>query len=99
MEESVDQEVRHLARVGPPGGLRLRPRRLDRDVDLPQEDVAAPVPEIAGLGQGKGEDVGRAVGLEEVPVQDPDALVAGQDERYRGARKTQDPKRAPEERL
>jgi hypothetical protein len=99
VEEPVDREVGDLAREGPPDGPGLRPRRLDRDVDLPQEDVAASVGEVAGLGEGKGEDVGGPIGLEEIPVQDPDALVAGEYQRDRSARKAQDPERAPEKRL
>jgi hypothetical protein len=98
VQEPVDHEVGDLAREGPPGGSRLRSGRLDRDVDLPEKEVAGPVGEIAGLGERKGEDVGGVVGLEEIPVQDPDPRIVGEDERYRGARKAQDPERAPEQR-
>jgi len=94
----MDHEVGDLARKGTPGGLRLRARGLDRDVDLPEKELAGPVREIARLGERKGKDVGGVVGLEEIPVQDPDPRVVGEDERYRSARKAQDPERAPEQR-
>ncbi len=94
----MDREMRDLVREGPARRLRLSPRRLDRDVDLAQEDVPAAVGEIAGLGERKGKHVGGAVVLEEVAVQGPEPRVIGQDERDRAARKTQDPERPLEER-
>ncbi len=98
VEEAVDQEVRDLAGEGPARRLRLGARRLDRDVDLTQEDVPPRDLQIAGLGERKGEDVRGSVRLEEIAVQGPDARVVGKDQGDRGAGKTQDPERPAEER-
>jgi len=95
----MDREVRDLPTIGPPGGPRLGARGVDRDVDLAQEQRAAAILEVARIGERKGKDVGGAVRFEEVTVQSPDPLVAGQDEGDGGARKAQDPERAPEKRL
>ena len=99
MEKPVDHEMRDLAAEGPPRGPGLRARRLDRNVDFPEVEIEAAVGQVAGLGERKREDIGGPVDLEKVPVQGTDPGVAGQDERYRSARKAQEPERLPEERL
>jgi hypothetical protein len=99
VEKAVDEEMRDLASERPPRPLRLDARRLDRDVDLAKEEVAAAVVQVAGRSERKGEDVGGPVRLEEIAVQSPDACVVGQDQRDRSAGKAQDPERPSEERL
>ena len=99
MEQPVDRQVRHLARHRPARGPRLRAGGLDRDVDLPQEDFPRGILQIGGLGEGKREDVGRAVGLEEIAVQDPDPRVVGEDQGDGGAGIPQPPERGPEKSL
>lgn len=98
MEKTVDREMGDLAAKGPPRGLRLRARGLDRNVDFPEVEVAVPIGQIARFREWKREDVGGPVDLEKIPVQRPDPLVAGEDQRNGGARKAQDPERPPEER-
>jgi hypothetical protein len=98
VEEPVDDEERDLAREGVPPLAGLGFRRLHRDVDLAQEELAVLVLEVAGLGERKGQHVGRAVDLEEIAIQGAKVLVSGDDERDGGPGKTQDPERAREER-
>ncbi len=98
VKEAVDREVRDLSGKRPARRLRLRARGIDRDVDLPQEEIAVPVLEVPRLGEGKGKDVGGPVGLEEIAVQRPDLPVAGQDERDGSAREAEEAKGPREER-
>jgi hypothetical protein len=98
VQQAVDQEVRDLAAKRYSRGLRLRARGLERDVDFPEVELAAPVGQIAGFGEGKGEHVRGAVDLEEIAVQGPDPRVVRQNQGDRSAREAQEPERAPEER-
>jgi len=95
----MDRELRDLPAIGPPGGPRLGARGLDRDVDLAQEELAPAILEVSWIGEREGEHIGGPVRFQEVTVQGSDPLIAGQDEGDGGARKAQDPERAPEERL
>ena len=99
MEDAVDQEVRHLEGKRTTRGPGLRPRGLDRDVDLAQEYRPRRVGELPRVGEGKGEHVGRVVVLEEVPVQGPDPLVVDEDQGDGGARKAQRAERGAEDAL
>ena len=84
VEEPVERQVGYLEVVGPPRSPRLPPRRLQGDVDLPQEDRLGGITKLGGIGERKGENVGGPVDLEVVAVQGPQGLVAGQDERDLG---------------
>lgn len=98
MEDPVDQEVGHLAFERTPRGAGLGPRGLHGDVDLSEKERAVSILEVRGLGERKGKNVGGAIHLEEIAVQDPDPRVVREDQRDRGAGKPQAPERAPEKR-
>jgi hypothetical protein len=80
VEEAVEREVGNLARVGSPRLAGLAPRRLEREVDLAEEEPRAGVVERLRLGHREGEDVGRLVDLAVIAVQPPEELVVGEDD-------------------
>jgi hypothetical protein len=86
----MDHEMRHFTRKGTPRALGLRPRRVEGNVDLAQEDGGGRVAERVGIGEWEGEDVGRRVHFSEIPIQRPDQGVVGEDDRRRGRGATEE---------
>ncbi len=99
MQQAVDHEVGDLARVGASRGAGLRPSRFDGNVDLPEEDRTRRVFERFGVGEGKGEDVGRLVDLAKIAVQNTNGRVAGQNDRGGRARAAETEEGVPDQRL
>ena len=99
VKEAMDRELLDLPGKGSSGGLCLRARGLDRDVDLAQKEGPIRVHEVPRLGEREGKDVGGPVDLEKIAIQGADARVVGEYEGNRGAREAQKPERAPEKRL
>ena len=98
MKQTVDHEVRQLAAGLPPGPRGLAERRLDAQVDLPEEHGLAGVEEVIRIGEGEREHVRRAVDLAVVAVEPPDRRVIAEDDVDAGARPPEELERPPDER-
>jgi len=98
VQQAVDRKMRDLGVVRPPGRTRLLARPLDRDVDLAQETGVGGIAKLIGIRQGKGEDVGGAVGFQIVPVQPLERRVAREDEGNRRARTSEKREDLPDQR-
>jgi len=99
VQEAVQRQMRHLAPERAARRAGLPPRRVEGDVDLPEEDAPGRIRETGRVGQWKGEHVGRPVHLAVVAIEGPDLLVAGQDEGDGGAGAAEHAQRADQDRL